>query len=78
MTTKYKSSLNPQWNEIFYFDINYKDRSNFPFLHCQLEDWNQFLPSTYLGDFETNINEILDDPMKWKIKKVFKLNNLKK
>lgn len=31
-TTSHPANLNPKWNEMFYFEINYADRSEFPYL----------------------------------------------
>ncbi|KRX05860.1 C2 domain [Pseudocohnilembus persalinus] len=76
-TTKIIKSLNPEWNEQFQFKINFRERSEMPFAQCEILDNNTF-SDTFLGDFEANISEILDEPNIWKIKKEYTLANMEK
>ncbi|KAL4493478.1 hypothetical protein ABPG72_007486 [Tetrahymena utriculariae] len=76
--TKVIQSLNPEWKEVFKFPINFKDRTQIPFLYCYLEDYNKWSSNVFLGDFECDISSILEKPNAWGIEKEFALNNLKK
>ncbi|EGR27332.1 hypothetical protein IMG5_197670 [Ichthyophthirius multifiliis] len=70
-------SLNPEWKQIIQFKVNFKDRSEMPFLYCSLVDWN-FIGDTFLGDFECDISQILESPNQWGIQKEYALVNMKK